>query len=133
MNERFIRISYSVIFVIIAIISLITLGITASLVSKYNKDGYPPEHTGAYRDRIRLLLVASVWTTFFAREYEGARQRRPEPRPRARGPGGRGDAGDRNGGMNGRGRGRCGRSTTCAPLHDGSRARRQCRRPHGQK
>lgn len=69
MNERFIRISYTILFVIIAIISIITLGITASLVSKYNKDGYPPEHTGAYRDRIRLLLVASVWTTFFAREY----------------------------------------------------------------
>lgn len=69
MNERFIRISYTIIFGITLIISIITLGISASLVSKYNKDGYPPEHTGAYRDRIRLLLVASVWTTFFAREY----------------------------------------------------------------
>lgn len=70
MNARFIRLSYTIIFVIIAIISLITLGITASLVSKYNKDGYPPEHTNSYRDRIRLLLVGSVWTTFFAREYD---------------------------------------------------------------
>lgn len=69
MNERFIRISYTIIFGITLIISIITLGISASLVSKYNKDGYPPEHTGAYRDRIRLLLVASVWTTFFGREY----------------------------------------------------------------
>lgn len=69
MNERFIRISYTIIFGITLLISIITLGISASLVSKYNKDGYPPEHTGAYRDRIRLMLVASVWTTFFGREY----------------------------------------------------------------
>lgn len=77
MNERVIRITYGVIFGITCLISLITLGITASLVSKYNKDGYPPDHTGAYRDRIRLLLVASVWTTFFSREYQlvmGARR-----------------------------------------------------------
>lgn len=75
MNERFIRLSYALIFGIICIISIITLGITASLVAKYNKIGYPPDHTGAYRDRIRLLLVGSVWTTFFSREYAGVEQR----------------------------------------------------------
>jgi hypothetical protein len=34
-------------------------------VGYYNGHGYP---SGSYRDRIRILLVAGVWTTFFGRE-----------------------------------------------------------------
>lgn len=41
----------------------------ASLVAHYNSEGYPPVHTNAYRDRIRILLAAGIWTTFMGREW----------------------------------------------------------------
>jgi hypothetical protein len=37
-------------------------------VAHYNSEGYPPVHTNAYRDRIRILLAAGIWTTFMGRE-----------------------------------------------------------------
>ncbi len=42
-----------------ALSSVVSLAISASLVKFYNDHQYP---SGAYRDRIRILLVASVWT-----------------------------------------------------------------------
>ncbi|BEI84331.1 hypothetical protein CcaverHIS002_0409350 [Cutaneotrichosporon cavernicola] len=54
MNERTIRITHGLIFLVVFI------------VSYYNKNGYPPQHNAAYRDRIRITLVASVWTCVFA-------------------------------------------------------------------
>lgn len=37
--------------------------ISAALVYHFNRNGYP---NGSYRDRIRIILVAAVWMTFFA-------------------------------------------------------------------
>ncbi|ORY24773.1 hypothetical protein BCR39DRAFT_595232 [Naematelia encephala] len=65
-SDNAVRITHSVLFGITLLISIIALGFSGSLVGHYNSDGYPKEHTGAYRDRIRILLVASVWTTAFA-------------------------------------------------------------------
>ena len=45
--------------------SIVCLAISSSLVTYYNDNGYPPR--GAYKPRIRILLVASVWTTVFSR------------------------------------------------------------------
>lgn len=64
-SERGIRTSHTVLFALILIASIITLAISASLVSHYNGDGYPMYHTTAYKERIRILLVASVWTVVF--------------------------------------------------------------------
>ncbi|WWC73127.1 uncharacterized protein I206_107093 [Kwoniella pini CBS 10737] len=64
-SERAIKISHSVLFGLTLLVSIIALIISAVLVAHYNKDGYPPVHTGAYTARIRILLVASVWTTVF--------------------------------------------------------------------
>jgi len=38
---------------------------SASLVAHYNSHGYP---NISYRDRIRIILAASIWTTFVASE-----------------------------------------------------------------
>lgn len=62
-SERVIKLSHTVLFTLSLLASIVALAISASLVSHYNSDGYPPVHTGAYRDRIRILLVASVWST----------------------------------------------------------------------
>ena len=67
-SDRVVKISHSVLFTLTLLASIVALAISASLVSHYNADGYPPVHTGAYRDRIRILLVASVWTTASASE-----------------------------------------------------------------
>lgn len=47
-------------FTLIALTSIVCLAISAALVTYYNDNGYPPR--GAYKPRIRILLVASVWT-----------------------------------------------------------------------
>ncbi|ODN95860.1 hypothetical protein L198_04479 [Cryptococcus wingfieldii CBS 7118] len=65
-SESLIRWSHRGLFALIAIASLISLVISAVLVGYYNKHGYPSHHTHAYRDRIRILLVASVWTMAWA-------------------------------------------------------------------
>lgn len=62
-SERVIRFTHTFLFTLVLLSSIVALGISASLVGHYNSDGYPPVHTDAYRDRIRILLVASVWTT----------------------------------------------------------------------
>lgn len=73
-SERVIRFTHTFLFTLVLLSSIVALGISASLVGHYNNHGYPPVHTDAYRDRIRILLVASVWTTawgckFFARNH----------------------------------------------------------------
>jgi len=62
-SERGVRISHIALFVFVLLSSIIALAISASLVKYYNDNGYPPAHTDAYKDRIRILLVSSVWTT----------------------------------------------------------------------
>jgi hypothetical protein len=64
-NERGVRLSHTVIFGLTTLAAIVALAISASLVAHYNSEGYPG---GAYRDRIRILLVASVWTTGIGRE-----------------------------------------------------------------
>ncbi|WVW79324.1 hypothetical protein I302_101292 [Kwoniella bestiolae CBS 10118] len=64
-SDRAVRISHSVLFGLTLLVSIIALIISATLVAHYNNEGYPPVHTGAYTARIRILLVASVWTVFF--------------------------------------------------------------------
>ena len=64
-SERGVRISHSVIYGLTLLVGIIALAISASLVAYYNDNGYPGQHTNAYKDRIRILLVASVWTVFF--------------------------------------------------------------------
>ena len=68
-SDRIIRISHVVLFTLIFFASIISLGISASLVKHYNDNGYPEDHHTAYKDRIRILLVASVWTVFFSSGY----------------------------------------------------------------
>lgn len=68
-SERVIKLSHTVLFTLCALASIVALAISASLVSHYNADGYPSVHTGAYRDRIRILLVASVWSTAVTSEF----------------------------------------------------------------
>ena len=62
-SERVIRFTHTFLFTLVLLASIVALGISGSLVGHYNSNGYPPAHTNAYRDRIRILLVASVWTT----------------------------------------------------------------------
>ncbi|WWC91235.1 uncharacterized protein L201_006177 [Kwoniella dendrophila CBS 6074] len=64
-SERVTKIAHSVLFGLTLLVGIIALIISATLVSHYNKNGYPPQHTGGYTARIRILLVASVWTTVF--------------------------------------------------------------------
>ncbi|WVQ93254.1 hypothetical protein IAU59_000320 [Kwoniella sp. CBS 9459] len=64
-SERAIKIAHTVLFTLVLLASIIALIISATLVAHYNKEGYPPVHTGGYTARIRILLVASVWTTAF--------------------------------------------------------------------
>ncbi|WVR09091.1 hypothetical protein IAU60_006153 [Kwoniella sp. DSM 27419] len=64
-SERAIKLSHSILFGLTLLASIVALIISAVLVAHYNKEGYPPAHTGAYTARIRILLVASVWTTAF--------------------------------------------------------------------
>ncbi|KAL7421364.1 hypothetical protein Q5752_004249 [Cryptotrichosporon argae] len=65
-SDRGVRNSHVTLYVLVLLSSIVALAISASLVSHYNAGGYPPEHTTAYKDRIRILLVAAVWMTFFA-------------------------------------------------------------------
>lgn len=65
-NERGVRLSHTVIFGLTTLAAIVALAISASLVSHYNAEGYPG---GAFRDRIRILLVASVWTTAIGCEW----------------------------------------------------------------
>ncbi|WWD21145.1 hypothetical protein CI109_105626 [Kwoniella shandongensis] len=65
-SARVVKITHTVLFTLVLLASVICLGISGALVGHYNKEGYPPVHTGAYRDRIRITLVASVWSTAFA-------------------------------------------------------------------
>lgn len=75
-SERAVKISHTVIFVLVLVASIIALAISGSLVGHYNNDGYPPVHTGAYEARIRICLVASVWTTAIASECLNERAKR---------------------------------------------------------
>jgi hypothetical protein len=63
-SERIVRISHSAIFGLMTLAAIVALAISASLVAHYNQDGYPAVHTAPYRDRIRICLAASIWTTF---------------------------------------------------------------------
>ncbi|GFZ47426.1 hypothetical protein JCM24511_05170 [Saitozyma sp. JCM 24511] len=63
-SERGVRITHSVLFTLTTLAAIVVLAISASLVAHYNSEGYPPVHTNAYRDRIRILLAAGIWTTF---------------------------------------------------------------------
>jgi hypothetical protein len=63
-NARAVRLTHSVLFVLITICSIIALAISASLVAHYNNYGYPPINTNPYRDRIRICLAAGIWSTF---------------------------------------------------------------------
>lgn len=63
-NERAVRLTHSILFTLITLASIVALAISASLVANYNNYGYPPVNTNAYRDRIRICLAASIWTTF---------------------------------------------------------------------
>jgi len=65
-SERGVRFTHVIFFTLIVFASIVAVGISGSLVGDYNKSGYP---SVAYRDRIRILLVASVWTAAFGREY----------------------------------------------------------------
>ena len=61
-SEKVVKISHSVLFGLVGLASIAALGVSGYLVGHYNSDGYPKHHTGSYRDRIRILLVASVWS-----------------------------------------------------------------------
>ncbi|WRT69030.1 uncharacterized protein IL334_006013 [Kwoniella shivajii] len=64
-SEKAIRLTHSILFGLVLLVSIIALIISATLVAHYNQQGYPSDHTGAYTARLRILLVASVWTTVF--------------------------------------------------------------------
>lgn len=70
-SERGVRYSHVALFTLTLLASIVALAISASLVKYYNDNGYPAAHYAAYRDRIRILLVASVWTTAISRECLG--------------------------------------------------------------
>lgn len=63
-NERAVRLTHSVLFTLVTLASIVALAISASLVAHYNNEGYPPVNTNPYRDRIRICLAASIWSTF---------------------------------------------------------------------
>ncbi|ORX39081.1 hypothetical protein BD324DRAFT_618460 [Kockovaella imperatae] len=65
-SERAVRISHTIIFILTLLAAIVVVAISGSLVGRYNNDGYPRFHTGAYEARIRIILVAGVWTTAFA-------------------------------------------------------------------
>jgi hypothetical protein len=67
-NERAVRLTHSILFTLLTLASIVALAISASLVAHYNNEGYPPVNTNPYRDRIRICLAASIWTTFIGRE-----------------------------------------------------------------
>lgn len=60
-SERVVRLSHSIIFGLTTLAAIVALAISASLVAHYNSSGYP---STPYRDRIRICLAASIWTTF---------------------------------------------------------------------
>ncbi|RXK37873.1 hypothetical protein M231_04872 [Tremella mesenterica] len=64
-SERGVRLSHSILYGLTLLASIIALAISAALVKYYNDNGYPPAHHEAYKARIRILLVASVWTVVF--------------------------------------------------------------------
>jgi len=61
-SERTVKLVHLPLFVLITLTSIVVVAISGSLVGFYNSHGYP---SGSYRDRIRILLVAGVWTTTF--------------------------------------------------------------------
>jgi len=65
-SDSAVKISHTVLFTLTLIASIVALAISGSLVGHYNNDGYPEFHHGAYTARIRILLVASVWTVAFS-------------------------------------------------------------------
>ncbi|TXT08717.1 hypothetical protein VHUM_02845 [Vanrija humicola] len=65
MNERAIRITHTILFILLFIIGIVSVGISGYLVGDYNKHGYPKIHTAAFRDRLKITLTASVWTVLF--------------------------------------------------------------------
>ncbi|KAK4687302.1 hypothetical protein P7C73_g2819, partial [Tremellales sp. Uapishka_1] len=66
-SEKGTRIAHGLMFGLLIIVSIVCLAVSGSLVHYYNDHGYPRFHDTAYKQRIRILLVASVWTTVFAR------------------------------------------------------------------
>lgn len=59
-ESRTVRLFHPVLFGLTTLLAIITLAVASSLVKFYNDNGYP---NGSYRDRIRILLVAAIWTT----------------------------------------------------------------------
>ncbi|GAA6001191.1 hypothetical protein JCM10207_007452 [Rhodosporidiobolus poonsookiae] len=57
-SERFVRFSVVPLTTISFILSVVTLGLSASLEAHWAKNGFP---NGSYRDRERILLAASIW------------------------------------------------------------------------
>lgn len=68
MNERAIRITHTLLFVLLFIIGIVCVGVSGYLVGDYNKHGYPKIHRAAFRDRLRITLTASIWTVVWTRE-----------------------------------------------------------------
>jgi len=62
-NERLVKLIHLPLFAFLALVSLITMSISASLVAYGNNNGYP---STSIRDRDRIILVAGIWTTFFS-------------------------------------------------------------------
>ncbi|KAK4058710.1 hypothetical protein OIO90_000154 [Microbotryomycetes sp. JL221] len=62
-SERSIRLVHLPLFVLVLLSGIVALAISGSLVGHYNSVGYP---NVSYRDRIRILLVASIWTVAIA-------------------------------------------------------------------
>lgn len=67
-SDKMIRMSHTPLFALSSVFSLITLAISASLVAHYNDVGYP---NISYRDRIRILLAASIWSLLISLVFLG--------------------------------------------------------------
>lgn len=67
-SERGVRISHVVLYGLTGLAGIVALAISASLVSHYNAEGYPPANTNAYRDRIRVCLAGAIVTVASCRK-----------------------------------------------------------------
>ncbi|WVO15474.1 hypothetical protein L204_103132 [Cryptococcus depauperatus] len=63
LSKRLIKLTHTILFSLVFLASVAALGVSSAIVKHYNSRGYPPVNNHGYRDRIRILLVASVWTT----------------------------------------------------------------------
>nr|ODO03783.1 hypothetical protein L204_00122 [Cryptococcus depauperatus CBS 7855] len=67
LSKRLIKLTHTILFSLVFLASVAALGVSSAIVKHYNSRGYPPVNNHGYRDRIRILLVASVWTTASAK------------------------------------------------------------------